>query len=490
VSVLELELSMKIINISKNTFLCEDIDLHVPYRDGEVEEIPSDQIKRSRCLRSFLMDKTMCEIVDYDPEEKIEASIVYRRSKSATRHQSEQEQQEEDTQIEVQSAELLSVDRPLEVKVHGIFYDAGGYGKVNRCLARKLKQAGYTVRIDPKRSQNQLSADELSDLVEMEKVRVSRDHVLIDSIIPSFAELSTGKYKVLYTTIESYTVPKQFIDCCELYDEIWLTSEWSAEILRKYVNKPIYTVPTGVDPELYTEDGPRFDLSKQTKGFVFLSVFGWNYRKGPDVLCRAYFDEFTEEDDVTLLIMSRYQNGFDRQHREKIRNDVEKYMQEFPNRSIPHLVRYGQMVAEKDMPKLYRSANAFVLPSRGEGGCLPPLEASLCGLPVIMTNVSGQQGYLRPDNAYLIEMDRLEEITPGTMHLHYWDGQKFPALKSKEVHMQLRKAMREVYENYADAQRRNKRLQRMVLEKFTWNNTANAASERLQAIAKKLRGEQ
>ena len=148
------------------------------------------------------------------------------------------------------------------------------------------------------------------------------------------------------------------------------------------------------------------------------------------------------------------------------------------------------MLPEKDMPKLYRAADAFVLPTRGEGGGLPPLEASLCGLPVIMTNCSGQQGYLRDDNSFMIEIDHLEVIQSGMMHLHYWDGQKFPALKTKDVHNQLRAAMRAVYENYSEAKRRNRRMQKLILEKFTWNNTANMASERIQSIAKKLRSEQ
>jgi glycosyltransferase involved in cell wall biosynthesis len=475
---------MKIRNISKNTIYAEDIDEHFPYRDGEPEEISADKLKKSRSLRAFILDPDMIEILEHDPTEKIEASLVYQRSKFS--HKKPPEVELEEPVV----AGLQTVDDAVEIKIHGIFYDASGYGKVNRNLALKLHESGYKVKIDPKRSQNQLNAEELQGLIELEKTRITRKHILIDSIIPSFAEMSSGKYRVLYTTIESYTVPQQFIDCCELYDEIWLTSEWSASILRKYVDKPIYTVPTGVDPETYKESGPKFDFSRQAKGFIFLSVFGWNYRKGPDVLCKAYFDEFSEEDDVTLLIMSRYQNGMSRHHRNKIKTDIDEYMKGFPNKSMPHLVRFNQMLPEKDMAKLYRACQAFVLSTRGEGGGLPPLEASLCGLPVIMTNCSGQQGYLRDDNSYMVEIDYLEEIRSGMMHLHYWDGQKFPALKSESVHKQLRAAMRSVYEDYSAARTKNRRMQKLILEKFTWNNTANAASERIQAIAKKLRSEQ
>ncbi len=135
------------------------------------------------------------------------------------------------------------------------------------------------------------------------------------------------------------------------------------------------------------------------------------------------------------------------------------------------------------MPEIYRAAHVFVLPSRGESIGLPPLEASMCGLPVIMTNCSGQQTYLREDNSYMIEIDRLQEIQSGQMHVHFWDGQKFPALTSPKVHEQLKKAMRSVYENYDEAKIRNGRMKKFILENFTWNHTANAASKRLIDIA-------
>lgn len=472
---------MKIINQSHNTIYVEELDLHLPFQDEDPISVDPEALKKSRELRSIVLSDFIA-IHEYDPNERIEASLVYLKNKN---------KQPVDTgpMVLPDPPELLTADDEIEVKIHGIFYDAGGYAKVNRNLAIKLAEAGFKVQVDAKRSINQLNEDELSKIAALSRTKLSKKHILIDSIIPSFTEVSTGIYKILYTTIESYSIPKQFQECCQQYDEIWLTSEWSAETLRKYVkDKPIYAISTGVDPELYHERGPRFDLRPNVKSFVFLSIFGWNYRKGYDVLLKSYFEEFSADDDVSLVIMSRYQTGQSRFHKNKIKDDIDKIIQEFPNRDLPHVVRYSKVIPEQDMPKLYRAANCFILTSRGEGGCLPPLEASLCGLPIIMTNCSGQQGYLRPDNSYPIEIDRLQEIQPGQMHLHYWDGQLFPALTSPQVLQQVKQAMRSVVTNQSEAQTRNQRLQKMIMEHFTWNHTANAASQRIKEIARKLRG--
>ncbi len=477
---------MKIINTSKNTIYVEDLDLHLPYLNGETQDIDPELLKKSRCLRSFVLSDMMT-IVSHDPKERVESSLVYLKHKAASTPAKVETEVEVEAKAEAPALE--PVEDEIEVKIQGIFYDAGGYAKVNRNLAMKLHEAGFKVKIDAKRSTNQLNEAELADVVKLSHTQISRKHILIDSIIPSFSEASTGAYKVLYTTIESYTVPKQFIECCQFYNEIWLTSDWSADILRKHLpDKPIYSVPTGADPDLYKPHGPRFDFRPNVKDFIFLSVFGWNYRKGYDVLCKAYFDEFSAEDNVSLIIMSRYQSGHSRFHKNKIRDDIDEIMKKFPNKDLPHLLRCNRVIPEQEMPNLYRAADCFILTTRGEGGNLCAPEAALCGLPIIMTNCSGQQGYLRADNSYMIEIDHLQEIRPGQMHLHYWDGQQFPALTSTEVHMQVRQAMRSTWENYSEAQLRNNNMRKMIMNSFTWNHTANAAAKRLKEISRKMRG--
>lgn len=471
---------MKIINKSKNTIYIDDVDFYLKYRDEEPENIDTEIIKKSKTLRNFILSP-LIDIYSYNNKERIEASLAYLKKKS----NSQVIKNEQTLQQEIEQ-EVIPV-KDIEVKLHGMFYDAGGYAKVNRNVALKLNQAGIKLQIIPKRSENQLNEDEINPLKTLSNNKVSKDAILIDSIIPSFAEFTQGKYKILYTTIESYSVPNQFIESCKLYDEIWITSPWSKEILQKYVkDKPIYVMPAGIDHNLYAENGPKYDLGSQVKNFIFISVFGWGYRKGYDVLLKSYFDEFNSNDDVSLLLATRYQTGTSRSHKEKVKNDIEQLMTLFPNKDLPHVVRYGKVTPEKDMPKLYRAANAFILPTRAEGSNLCAPEASLCGLPVIMTNCSGQQMYLRNDNAYLIDIDRIEKLEQGKMHIHYWDNQEFPSLTSDSVINQTKKHMRTVYENYSEAKNRNKKLQNLILNNFTWDKTIAKILLRLKEIKSKF----
>jgi len=55
------------------------------------------------------------------------------------------------------------------------------------------------------------------------------------------------------------------------------------------------------------------------------------------------------------------------------------------------------------MPKLYKSVNAFVLPTRGEGWGFPIIEAM--GLPVITTNCTAQLDYFSEEVGFPIQVE-------------------------------------------------------------------------------------
>ena len=75
--------------------------------------------------------------------------------------------------------------------------------------------------------------------------------------------------------------------------------------------------------------------------------------------------EFSGDDDVTLLISSRFNN--DSNQDKVIGNEVKKFIKQYGDNNPAHIARCTKVVPEFMMPSLYRSCDAFVLFSRGEG---------------------------------------------------------------------------------------------------------------------------
>lgn len=56
-------------------------------------------------------------------------------------------------------------------------------------------------------------------------------------------------------------------------------------------------------------------------------------------------------------------------------------------------------IPQVNLPRLHKSDNAFVLPTRGEGWGRPVLDAMAMSLPVIATNWSGPTEYMTEKNS-------------------------------------------------------------------------------------------
>lgn len=463
---------MKFVNKTKNTIYLADIDMYIPYAENEIQYISSDNILKSEGFQKLAILGEI-EIIEVN-NSRIENNLL-RLGKSMSK-------------LKLKTTDSKKFEaknenkNPKQVVIKGHFLEGGGYAKVNRNLALGLKDLDIDVKVNIVGSANVNEAyrNDVKRVLQLQGT-VHRDAIKVDSIVPSMSEVTSGRNNVLYTTIESYTIPKQFIDIAQMYNEIWVTSDFCAEILSEHLpNKAISVIPDPIDTNHYTSEGEEFEFQPKLNPFVFLSVFGWSYRKGYDVLLKSYLKAFTGDDPVSLLIVSKFQNSPDRS--DFIKKYIDEQIKEHGGSNPPNIVRCSKHIPESQMPSLYRACDAFCLPSRGEGFGLIYCESSLCGLPVIGTNCSGQSMFLKEDNSYLIEIDRLEEMQPGMMHVHYWDNQKFPSLTSKSVIDQTVDHMRYVFNNYDEARDKNRKLQSFIRNNYSISNVSNLVKDRLDYL--------
>lgn len=234
--------------------------------------------------------------------------------------------------------------------------------------------------------------------------------------------------------------------CASMVDEVWVPTQWHRAafegIMRSQGFKTfpsIAVIEEAVDTELFSPDG---DGGGEDKGarvvdsahpFVFLSVFKWEYRKGWDVLLDGYWRAFSRDDPVELHVHTylpatergsaniyHHINTHARQHFGVGMTELPRVVWvnsvlnvSSANNALPEaaaltehalvksqgtLRRYSRM----DMRAMLAAADAFVLPTRGEGWGLPIAEAMAMAMPVIVTNCSGILAYGREDNAFLI----------------------------------------------------------------------------------------
>jgi len=118
---------------------------------------------------------------------------------------------------------------------------------------------------------------------------------------------------------------------------------------------------------------------------------------------------------------------------------------------IEQYVTFLRHVPHKEIVTYYKNANVFVFPSFSEGLPKVVLEAMACGLPVVASNVDGNNelvidGY----NGYLIDPYNIDDMVEKVVHL----------LKNKELAIKMGQNGRDI-----------------VLKSFTWDNIAKLCNK-------------
>lgn len=280
------------------------------------------------------------------------------------------------------------------------------------------------------------------------------------------------------TCFETELVPPSWVAPCNRVREVWVPSGFNA---RTFAD-------AGVDPERihvvpYPVDTARLRPAARERDpgapLTFLSVFEWTWRKGWDVLLRAWAEEFAPRDPVRLVIVTYRGAGASGG------GSVEE-------QALARLAALGagpgdvadielmlDPVPHEAMPGLYASADAFVLPTRGEGAGMPMLEAAACGVPVIATAWGGHEELMTPRTAYPVAVERMVEA-PAAMLA---DNVLYRGLVLAEPSVaSLRAAMRAVADDPAAAAARGLRGRALVEERFSIAATARALDARARAL--------
>jgi glycosyltransferase involved in cell wall biosynthesis len=245
-------------------------------------------------------------------------------------------------------------------------------------------------------------------------------------------------------------------------DEVWTPSEWGAGVFRASgVTRPIHVIPLGFDPACYRPGPAREQLRERT---IFLSVFEWGARKGWEVLLRAYRSAFQASDPVLLLLKVDSRAPA---------NPLGELSALLPDPSPPVGLIYNQPLGPARMAELYRSADCFVLPTRGEGWGMPILEAMACGVPAIATDWSAPTTFLTPQNGYPLAV---RALVPADPQNRYMRGAQWadPDLD------RLVELLREVAGDPAGRAQRGQQAAADA-QRWTWDRAIDRVLERIQA---------
>ena len=370
------------------------------------------------------------------------------------------------------------------IKIIGSFASEYSISKVNRTFAYTLGQ--FQDEYDVKIWADETIADKLPGKEEYKRYPFLRDifvrrnfHAevgILNNFPKSFsADFGTkvidSNIRLVYIAWEESIFPSKWVDeFNENLHGILVASEHTKRVLlMSGVCVPIINISQATQLPNSVNAKGQDDVRKNK--FTFLHISSGQYRKGADVLVNAFVSEFSDKDNIKLIIKN-YSN-VDSQ----TGLAIEEAKRLKPSSKWPEIELIDKPdLTDTEMKRLYELADAVVLPSRAEGFGLPMLEALSYGKPLITTGYSGQMDFCNSKNSILLDY----QLVPSKSHLN------IPGAMVAEPNLQdLRIEMRSLYENHNSA-----KIKEMIeaglqtARGFTWSTVAQNFTEALPVIEK------
>jgi glycosyltransferase involved in cell wall biosynthesis len=219
-------------------------------------------------------------------------------------------------------------------------------------------------------------------------------------------------------------------------DVVFAPTKWAQNVLVEAgAGWPIHVANFGVDCSQFPV--APLPVSPLT---TFLNVGKWEYRKGHDVLLRAFDAAFSAGDQVKLVLACHNPVARKAGYNEDWRRCAKA------GRLADKVVLVDRMESQADVAALMASSDCGVFPARAEGWNLPLLEMLATGRPVIATRYAAHTEFCTDDNSLLIDVDETEDAFDGV----WFHGQGAWARLGPRQFDQLVEHMRSIHRQKQD----------------------------------------
>lgn len=367
----------------------------------------------------------------------------------------------------------------IGVKYCGSLLDPSGYGSANRAFVTSLYVAGINIATEiVSQTLATTTYGWEGELVKHLEGREINHKIKIIHLTPDLYPkyMEDGKYHIGHLFWETDKLPIEWVQPCNMMNEIWTGTEGQREIIKNSgVKVPIYIFPEPLDVTNNDRNITPWVIPG-SHGLIFYSIFQWIERKDPFSLLTTYWKTFEGRDDITLVLKT-YRSAYTESDFNRIKEDIERWKKGLKQSHYPRVLLIKELWTSDKIIKLHKMGGVFISTSHGEGWCRPAVEASLAGNPVVSIDRTGFADFYPKDIFYPVNC-ATASVIPQSSIAWYQKEQNWYNIDVKH----LSETMREIYNNVDEAKERGKKSKAFVEDNLNYWTVGQNMKGRLEEI--------
>ena len=272
---------------------------------------------------------------------------------------------------------------------------------------------------------------------EIEKWKKKSNKGILDKLFPKKKFLGLNSLNredqiyIAYSMFESNKIIDSWVKILnEYFDMVVVPSPFLIKVYQESgVKIPIFYLPLGINLDFEL----NYPIKKQrNKIFRFGNLASIQDRKNHIMLVEAFAKLYKNKPDIELIINARSAE-------EKTIANIKQFIEQ---NNINNIKLTKKTLSEQEYNDLLTSIDCFVYLSKGEGFSIQPRESMALGVPVIISNNTGQEVIAKSGHTKVVKSEILKPAYYNTI-------QDEPIGFNYDVKLEdVVYAMQDVYKNY------------------------------------------
>lgn len=241
-------------------------------------------------------------------------------------------------------------------------------------------------------------------ILQLEEKSIDNVDYCIQHVLPHhLVGSSRFKKNIAVFVSESNMKPSHpWVHNLKIVDEVWVPNNTNKNVLESCGLKNTKVVPYACDINSYTKEHQLLNFGPSNGKYKFYYIGDMNDRKNIDGLIKCYFSEFTQRDQVSLIIKVN-RHGVDPENLKTAMNEyidkIKEQLRIFENKNdYPDVILITSHLNNEAIRSLHKTCDCYVSISHGEGWNIPAFDAMCYGNHPICSNEGGPKDFIDSEN--------------------------------------------------------------------------------------------